>query len=535
MTWKKCCSLALVILLTASLLAGCSTPSNTAKQSEKVLRYSAGAEPRTLDPRKSTGTPDTTIEAQLFEGLTALDAKETAVPAVAERWDVSADGLKYTFYLRSNAKWSNGDAVTAHDFVYSWTTALSPDLASEYAYQLYYIKNGEAFNKGQVKAEDLGIKALDDRTLEVTLENPTAYFLTLLAFHTYYPVHKKTVEANSNWATDVKTMISNGPFAITNWVHNSKIEFIKNVHYWDAGKVKLTKLEFFLTDSSTTELAMFDNGQIDIGDNPPTTEFSRLKKENKLVIKPFLGTYFYSFNVTSPPFDNIKVRKAFSLAINREAIINNITKGEQKAALSWIPPGLQDSKAADFRQIGGNFLKDNDIETAKQLLAEAGYPGGKGLPPITLIYNTNEMHKAIAEAVQEMWKKQLGVTVVLANQEWKVFLDNRHKGFYQIARNGWIGDYADPMTFLDMFMSDSGNNEAQYKNPEYDKLVAFAKSTGDLALRQKALHDAEKLLFDDAVFAPIYFYTRPSVIKPGVKGYIRSVLGTLYFKEAYIE
>ncbi|WP_312522055.1 peptide ABC transporter substrate-binding protein [Anaerospora sp.] len=534
MPWKKYCVFALVALLTTSLLAGCGTASNTGK-SEKILRYGAGAEPRTLDPRKSTGTPDSTIQAQLFEGLTALDQKENVVPAVAQSWDVSADGLTYTFHLRANAKWSNGESVTAHDFIYSWTTALSSDLASEYAYQLYYIKNGEAFNKGQAKATDLGLKALDDRTLEVTLEDPTAYFLTLLAFHTYYPVHKKTVEANPKWAADAKTIIGNGPFAITTWIHNSKIEFVKNAHYWDADKVKLSKLEFFLTDSSTTELAMFDNGQLDMGDNPPSTEFSRLKKENKLVITPYLGTYFYSFNVTAPPFDNSKVRKAFSLAVNREAIIQNITKGEQKAALSWVPFGVPDLDGTDFRQNGGNYLRDNNIETAKQLLAEAGYPSGQGLPQITLIYNTNEMHKAIAEALQEMWKKNLGVTVEIANQEWKVFIENRHKGFYQLARNGWLGDYADPMTFIDIFMSNSGNNEAQYKNPAYDKLVDLAKSTPDLSVRQKALHDAEKLLFDDAVLLPLYFYTKPAAVNPKVKGYSRSVLGTLYFKEAYIE
>ena len=534
MPWKRYCAYIFLLLFSASLLAGCGT-SSTNNQAEKVLRYGAGAEPRTLDPRKSTGTPDSTIQAQLFEGLTVLDAKETAIPAVAQSWDLSADGLTYTFHIRANAKWSNGDPVTAHDFIYAWTTTLSSELASEYAYQLYYLKNGEAFNKGQTTASDLGLKALDDLTLVVTLENPTPYFPTLLAFHTYYPVHKKTVETNPQWAADAKTIISNGPFAITNWVHNSKIEFKKNSHYWDADKVKLNKLEFFLTDSSTTELAMFDNGQLDMGDNPPAPEFSRLKKENKLVIAPYLGTYFYSFNVTAPPFDNAKVRKAFSLAVNREAIIQNITKGEQKPALSWVPIGLPELGGTDFRQNGGNYLQDNHVEEAKRLLAEAGYPGGQGLPPVTLIYNTNEMHKAIAEALQEMWKKNLGVPVHLANQEWKVFIENRHRGFYQLARNGWIGDYADPMTFIDIFMSDSGNNDAQYKNPAYDKLVALAKSTPDLAVRQQALHNAEKLLFDDAVLLPLYFYTKPAIVNPKVKGYLRSVLGTLYFKEAYIE
>ena len=535
MDWKRRFSLILIIIFTASVLTGCFTA--TGRQgTAKHIRYSVGAEPQTLDPRKSTGLPEATVEAQIFEGLTALDGTDVPIPAAAERWTVSPDGLTYTFTLRANACWSNGDQVTAQDFLYAWTTALSPDLASEYAYQLYYIKNGEAYNKGTAAADSLGIKVLDEKTLEVTLETPTAYFLSLLSFHTYYPVHRKTVQANPNWAADAKTIIGNGPFIITAWIHNSRIDFAKNPFYWDTSKVKMNKLEFIITESSATELAMFENNQIDIGDNPPPSEFPRLLTNKLLKITPYLGTYFFSFNVTKAPFDDVRVRKAFSLAIDREAIINNITKGGQQPALAWVPYGLPDANPAhDFRQTGGDYLKSNDIASAKQLLAAAGYPDGKGFPEVTLIYNTNEMHKAIAEAVQEMWKKNLGVSITLSNQEWKVFLDNRHKGYYQIARHGWIGDYADPMTFIDMFMSDSGNNDAQYNNPAYDSLVRLAKSAHDPAIRMKAMHDAEALLFDDAVLAPVYFYTRLMMVKPNIKGYSRSVLGTLYFKEAYVE
>ena len=533
MNWKKSLLSILLILLSSSLLTGCLTAQ---KSSKSVLRYSAGAEPQTLDPRKSTGLPEANIEAQIFEGLTSIGPNGQIVPAVAEHWTISSDGMHYQFFLRKNARWSNGDPVTARDFEYAWKSALNPALASEYAYQLYYIKNGEAYNKGQVIETQLGVKAIDDYTLEITLEQPTAYFLSLLAFHTYYPVHSQTVQNDERWASSPKTLIGNGPFKVTNWIHNSKIEFSRNDFYWDVNRVKLKGLEFILTESSTAELAMFENKQVDIGENIPVSEYPRLLNTGVLKINPFLGTYFFCFNTAKPPLDDPKIRKALSLAINREAIIQHVSKGGQKAALAWVPYGLADaSENADFRLVGGNYLQDSDIDTARRLLAESGYPEGRGLPVITLLYNTNEMHKAIAEAVQEMWKKNLGLSVNLTNQEWKVFLNSRHKGDYQIARHGWIGDYADPMTFIDMFTSDSGNNDAQYNNPEYDRLVKIAKNSSDPVLRIQTMHAAEKLLFDDAVIAPVYFYTRPILIRPSIKGVVHSVLGIIYFKEAYIE
>jgi len=533
LNWKKFLFSILLILISGSLLAGCLTAQKSAKN---VLRYSAGAEPQTLDPRKSTGLPEANIEAQIFEGLTTIGPNGQPLPAVAEHWTTSADGLHYKFFLRKNARWSNGDPVTAKDFEYAWKSALNPRLASEYAYQLYYLKNGEAYNKGLVDETQVGAKAIDAHTLEVNLEQPTAYFLSLLAFHTYYPVHLQTVQSNDLWATEPKTLIGNGPFKITNWIHNSKIEFTRNDFYWDIDKVKMKGLEFILTESSTAELAMFENRQVDVGENIPVSEYPRLLNTGVLKINPFLGTYFFCFNTTKPPLDNPKVRKALSLAINREALIQHVTKGAQKPALAWVPYGLADAvETADFRLVGGNYLQDNDIHTARRLLAEAGYPEGRGLPPIALLYNTNEMHKSIAEAVQEMWRKNLGISVSLTNQEWKVFLNSRHKGDYQIARHGWIGDYADPMTFIDMFMSDSGNNDAQYKNPEYDRLVKAAKWSSDPGVRMQAMHAAEQMLFDDAILAPVYFYTRPLLIRPTIKGVLHSVLGIIYFKETYIE
>jgi oligopeptide transport system substrate-binding protein len=539
---QKWMALLLIVAMFATLMAGCGSSSSSAK--EQVLRVRVGGEPGTLDPNKSTGVPESNYQLAMYEGLSALDAKDIPVPAAAEKWDISPDGLKYTFYIRQNAKWSNGDPVTAHDFEFAWKRALSAELASEYAYMLFMIKNAEAYNAKKVSADQVGVKAINDKTLEVVLEKPTAYFLSICSFHTAYPVHKKTVEANPDkWANDVKTIIANGPFKPANWVHNSKLEMVKNDQYWDKDKVKLSKIEWILTESNTTALSMFENNQLDYANDTPNSEADRLKKENKLVMGKYLGTYYYSFNNKKAPFDNPKVRKAFTLAIDRETLVKTVLKDMHTPAYAWVPPGLTNpSTGKDFREEGGSFFK-GDVEQAKKLLAEAGYPNGQGLPSITLIYNTNDNHKAIAEAIQEMWKKNLGVTVNIQNQEWKVFLKTRKLGDYQVARHGWIGDYPDPMTFVDTFITKGevggvqtgGNNDADYSNKEYDRLLDIAQRTNDQKVRMQAMHDAEKLLFEDMGIMPIYFYNYPYVVKPNVKNFIQSPLALNNFKEAYIQ
>ncbi len=289
------------LLVCCLLAAGSSGCGNYNSVGEKSIRYAVGAEPQTLDPRRATGSVETNILAQIFEGLTTLDAKANPMPAAAESWEISPDGLTYIFHLRRDAKWSNGDPLTAADFEFAWKSALDPGLASEYAYQLYYLKNGEAFNKAQASADQVGVRALNDNTLEVTLEKPTAYFLSLTAFTTYYPVHRPTVQANPDWAVKVPTLIGNGPYKITEWVHNSRIEFAPNDFYWDAAAVKSPKLSFILTESAATDLAMFASGQIDSSENVPTAEIPRLVAENSLRFYPYLATYFYCFNVKKPP------------------------------------------------------------------------------------------------------------------------------------------------------------------------------------------------------------------------------------------
>ncbi|WP_378956217.1 peptide ABC transporter substrate-binding protein [Pelosinus sp. sgz500959] len=532
MSAKKIVALLVVMVMFTALGAGCKKSSSGGN--EQNLRYILEAEPSTLDPAKSTAIPESLVELQIFEGLTRLDAKDQPGPGVAEKWEVSPDGLIYVFHLRTNAKWSNGEPVTAHDFVFAWKRALDPEIASENAYMLFPIKNAQAYNEKEVEADQVGVRALNDQTLEVTLEKPTAYFLGLVAFHAFYPVNQKILTTGGDlWAIDVKTLIGNGPFKISNWTHNGKIDFIKNDQYWDAGAVKLSKMEWPISDSQTTRLALVENNQVDMMVEPPVVEQDRLNQAGLLKIAPYLGAYYYVFNTQKAPFDNPKVRKAFALAITREALVKNVIKGGKKPAYGWVAPGLiNPATGKDFREEGGNYAVE-DAALAKKMLAEAGYPDGKGLPPITILLNTSEMHKSIAEAIQEMWKQNLGVTVTLTNQESKVFLESRSQGDFQIARASWIGDYADPMTFMDVFKDSS--NDAKYNNPAYNHLVEQAQETNDQKVRMKAMHDGEKILFDDAVIIPIYYTTQPFVANPYVKGYFWSVLGLADFKAAYIE
>lgn len=532
MSYKKLFSVMLVITMLVILGAGCSKSSTGVN--DQVLRYVLEAEPATLDPAKSTGIPESLVELQLFEGLVRLDAKDQPTPGVAEKWEVSPDGLKYVFYLRSNAKWSNEEPVTAQDFEFAWKRVLNPEVASENAYMLFPLKNGQAYNEKKAGVDQVGVKAINDHTLEVTLEKPTAYFLSLVAFHAFYPVHQNTVAANAdNWAADTKTLIGNGPFKPTSWIHNGKIEFAKNDQYWDSSAVKLTKMEWPISDSQSTRLSLIESNQADMMVEPAVVEHDRLSQGGLLKISPYLGAYYYVFNTQKAPFDNPKVRKAFTLAISREDLVKNVIKGGKKPAYAWVPPGLVNPVTGkDFREEGGNYAVE-DAALAKRLLAEAGYPGGNGLPPITIMFSNGELHKSIAEAIQEMWKQNLGISVSLTNQESKVFLESRTQGDFQIARASWIGDYADPMTFIDVFKDPT--NDAKYKNPTYNNLVEKAQSTNDQSVRMQTMHDAEKILFDDAVLIPVYYTTQPYVVKPYVKGYFWSVLGLADFKTAFIE
>jgi oligopeptide transport system substrate-binding protein len=527
----------MAIVMALSVLAGCGGAKSTAPaaKAEKVIRFNVGADFRSIDPGLSSDTTSGYATDQLFEGLVRTTAKGAA-PGQAERWEISPDGLTYTFHLRANAKWSNGDPVTAEDFAYAWTRALDPKLGAEYAYQLYYIKNGEAFNTGKAKAEDLGIKVIDAKTLQVTLEAPTPYFLDLTAFTTLQPVPKKVVEANPDWAHKAETLVTNGPFKLQSWEPKKQAVLVKNPDYWNAENVKIDRVVFEMIEDASTALQLFENGQLELMFNPPAAEIPRLQQEQKLKLAPLYNTYYYELNTTAKPFDDVKVRRALALAIDREAIVSNVTKLNQQPAYAFVPPGSADEKAGtDFRTVGGDLFKA-DLAEAKRLLAEAGYPDGKNFPAIELIYDSNQNHKMLTEAVIEMWRKNLGITSIKAtNMEQKVLFDRRSKGDFVLARSGWYGDYADPMTFMDMYVTGGGNNNARYANPAYDALIKRAKATADQGVRMKAMHEAERLLVNDMPIIPLYYGVSPYLLSEKVKGIYVSPLGKIDLATATVE
>ena len=526
-------------LVLGSVVTGCGTSAPTAQttsSNEMKISYAPGSEPKTLDPQMSNGIPEAIMEMNLFEGLMRLDKDSNPQNAIADSITVTPDGLKYTIKLK-DTKWNNGDSVVADDFKFAWMHALDPAAAAEYAYQLFYIKNGEAYNSNKAKAEDVGIKVVDPKTLEITLESPTPYFKSLLAFPTYYPVDKKNVEANPQWNLKPETFVSNGPFKMQSWSHNDKLVLVKNPDYWDAKSVKLTELTFNLVSDGKAALTAFEAGQLDGIDQTavPISDLDRLSKAGSLKTSPYLGTYFYRFNVTKKPLDNPKVRQALSLAIDRQLLIDNVFKGGQTPALGYVPGGVPDAEpSTTFRTVGGDLFKE-DLTKAKQLLAEAGYPDGKNFPDITILYNTNGSHQLPAQAIQDMWSKNLGINVKLVGQEWKVYQRSQQDLQYDISRAGWIGDYIDPMTFMDMFVTKGGNNQTGWSNAEYDKNIETAKQSGDQKVRMQAMHDAEKVLMNEMPIMPIYYYSNYYVLKDNIKGLIQLPLGFTDFKNVTVE
>jgi oligopeptide transport system substrate-binding protein len=503
-----------------------------AEKKPQVLRMNLHSEPPTADPGIAEDTTSGAVILATFDGLTRIGGDEKPHEAAAESYTVSDDQLTYTFKIRDH-KWSNGDPVTAKDFEYAWKRALDPKTASNYAYQLYYVKNGEKANKGEAKLDDVGVKALDDKTLEVKLENPTPFFLELLAFRTYFPVNQKVVEGNEKWAGEAATHVGNGPFKMESWEHKSKMVLVKNDNYWDKDNVKLDKIEFSMVEDENTELSMFENGELDWAGAPmsalPTDAIPALKEQNKITTKPIAGTYWYKFNTEKPPFNNVKIRKAFAFAVDRQGLIDNILQTGQIPATGAVPPSMVLNP--------NGYFKDNDLEAAKKMLEEGMKELGiSKLPAITLSYNTSEAHKKIAEAIQDQWKKNLGVDVKLENKEWKVYLEDLHNGNFQVGRMGWLGDFNDPINFLELYKDKmGGNNDTRWENPKYKELLNQSALESDLDKRKQILADAEQVLMDDMPIMPIYFYTQSWVQNPSVKGVQMTGLGDVDWKGAYIE
>lgn len=506
----------------------------------KILRTNNSSEPGTLDPALATGTHDSWPMQHMYEGLMKYNEKGEVVEGVAKEMKVSDDGLTYTFTLRDDAKWSNGDPVTAQDFEFAWKRVLNPETASEYSYQLYYLKNGEAYNNGKATVDQVGVKALDDKTLEVTLESPTEYFPSLTAFYTYYPVQKKTVEANPDWAKDPKNglLVSNGAFKCVDWKHNEAIELVKNDQYYDADKVKLAGIHFDIIEDQNTAWQRYEGGEYDFLYNPPATIVQKLRQEKnpELTIADELSTYYYEINTEKKPLNNAKVREALSLAIDRKSIVENITQAGQVPAEGMVPYGLKDDAGKDFREANGNLIKEDDKEAVKLLeegLAEENMTKDD-LNGMVIVYNTDETHKKIAQAIQEMWNSKLGISLKLENMEFQTLIDRRRQGDFSIARAGWVGDYADPMTMLDLFTTGNPQNNTRWGDPEFDKLIKTAKTTVDSKERMDSMKAAEKILMRDKPVIPVYFYTATYVTKPNVKGVYKIMMNYPFLTYAEI-
>ncbi len=530
----------LFVLFILVLLVGCGQSESNVSSGNRIgiFHMGNGTEPQELDPHIVTGVPEHNILSALLEGLVRKNPENLEpIPGVAKQWRISEDGTVYTFQLRDDAHWSNGNPVTAEDFRWSYWRAMQSALGNKYAYMFYPIKNAEAYLKGEIDDfRQVGIKVLDERVLEITLTNPTPYFLQLLDHQSYFPVHRATIEKfgqpderGTRW-TRPGNFVGNGAFQLTEWRLNKLIDVEKNPYYWDASNVTLNGIRFYPTENVSTEERMFRAGQLHRTGSIPIDKIAVYKKENpeSLRIAPYLGTYYYRFNTEKPPFDDQRVRKALNLAIDRRQIVENVTKGGQLPAKSFTPPDTLGYTAKEMLGF--------DPEQARQLLAEAGYPNGKGFPVTSLLYNTSEGHRKIAVAIQQMWKQYLNIDITLNNQDWKVYLDSVNSRNYEISRAGWIGDYVDPNTFLDMWITDGGNNQTGWSNPRYDEIISkLAPAAVDRATRYQLFQEAETILLTELPVIPIYIYTSISLAHPSIRGLSNNILNYVSYKSLRLD
>lgn len=625
--FKKLLSVFLVVMMLMTLSVGCAkdndqpvddpqgpvenpaddeNPAEEPDEGEDYLVWNIGTKSKTWDPTLNSAADGGHIIQNLFEGL-AADTDKGPVPATAEKWDISDDQLTYTFYIKKDAKWSDGKDLTAQDFVYAWKRACDPMVASEYAFIVKpYIKGAEeyfnahseikkpyveeieagltdevkndeeardkAIKEGLAKPEikeaiakelqsyrdNVAVRAIDEKTLQVELNNPTPYFLSLTTFYTYMPVRKDIVEANGEgWEKNPETCISNGPFKLAEHQSGSHILMVKNDNYWDAESVQIDGVKGVMIVEETTALSAYQQGDIAVLDTIPTDEIPKLQAEDpNFRIKPRLGTGYYMFNVDIPPFDDIRVRKAFSMAIDRKMIVEQVLKAGQIPAVAFLPASLTYSTGESFRPFKDEKPVEEygldpysaKVEEAKALLAEAGYPNGEGFPEIKLLFNTKESNKKIAEALQSMLEQNLGIRAELQNEDWAVFQDSRREGNYTIARGGWLGDYNDPMTMLDLFTNWSGNNDPQWRselyhgapwdttlNPSakpFNEAIRAAFETSGTE-RDANLKKAEDTLMENMVLMPIYFYSYTDIVDEAVvEGVQRTPMGQWVFKDA---
>lgn len=588
---KKTLSLLLSLVFVVSLLAGCGNPGTTTATPtpdanpetsgtpapEGTPAPSAGgpfeitlniaSEPQSIDPALNSAVDGAIMLGHMFEGLmkwkdsgvetpgsdgTCTNAELTEGQAESYEKVVNDDGtVTYTFKIRSDARWSDGKPVTAGDFVYSWQRLVTPETTADYNYMIDSVVNANEIMAGDMDPTELAVSAPDDSTFVVTLTSDLPYFLEVCAFPATFPVRQDVTTKddgtpNDQWTFDVATYLCNGPYKLTAWNHNSEIVMEPNEQYYDAANLGPDKITFKLMDDQNAMLSGFNSGELDFIEDVPQAELPDLIASGDLKIVDYIGTYYVCYQTQKAPFDDPRVRQAFTLAVDRTFIVDKVTQAGQVPANGFVPAGVYDAAGStgdDFRTVGGAYYSiegdadysyEANCEKARELLADAGYPNGEGFPVVEYLYNTSDAHKAVAEALQNMWETELGVKVTLNNQEWAVFLQTRKDGNYSIARNGWIADYNDPMSFLDMWITGGGNNDAQYANADYDAKIQEAKNTTDPAARMQLMHEAENIIMgQDWALNPLYFYTQKYMLSDRVGGMFYTPLGYFFFSYAH--
>lgn len=494
-----------LLALSSLVLVSCGGGAQTADKPDFIVNN--GTEPQSLDPSHIQGVPEHRIYMALFEGLVGYDpVTSRAVPGVAESWTQSPDGLTLTFNLRKDAKWSNGDPVVAQDFVDGWLRTLDPATGSEYAYMIgMVVKGADEFNSGKGAKEDVAIKAVDDHTFQCELKGPMPYAIDMMAHYSFSPLPMKTIEKYGDAWTKPENFVGNGPYVLKEWKPQQYVFVVKNTKYWDAKTAKLRSIKFLPLDDLKTSYSMYKNGEIDWDTGVPNDMLDEIKLRKDYQVAPQVSTYYYVFNNSRKPLNDVRVRKALAMSVDKQGLVDKITRAGQIAADAIVPAmdGYTPAKGNPY-----------NVDEAKKLLAEAGFPDGKNFPKLTILYNTNDNHKKIAEYVQEQWKQNLGIDVALQNQEWKTFLDTRSNSHdFDISRAGWVGDYLDPNTFLDMFIKGSGNNDGLYDNPKYDELIHQAAGMPAGPERFAVMEQAEDIFItQDQGIMPFYYYVSQNLI-----------------------
>jgi oligopeptide transport system substrate-binding protein len=510
-------------------------PDPSVLAAEQVLRRDNGEEPQTLDPHLAEGVPSAHVLRDLFEGLTAEDPDGTLIPGAAARWNISRDGKTYTFYLRRDARWSNGDPLLAEDFVFALRRSADPQTASNYAQVLLPIRNAREVLAGELPAEALGVEALDEYTLQISLNDPTPYFLGLLNHSSTYPVHRPSLEEHGKRFSRPGNLVSNGAYVLRDWVVRSHIELVRNNNYWDAENVIIERVLYYPHEDQSTSLKQFRAGELHWTYEVPNNQFKWLQKHypEELVVSPWLGSYFFGFNLTREPFiESPDLRKALVMALDRELLTEKVTQFGEQPSFTLVPPGIGEYESPLPEWAGWTQLERN--EEARRLYARAGYSEERPLR-IEIRYNTSDNHKKLALAIASIWKQVLGVQASMVNEEWKVFLQNRQqKVLTQVFRAGWISDYSDPYSFLELFRTGHGQNDYGYSSDLYDQLLAEIASERIPARRRRLMQEAERILLDEMPIIPVYTYVTKRLVDRHVRGWESNVMDHHYSKHMFL-